>query len=187
MSTSSSPLTLETLQFRQATESDAEKVAAFARAVFIDTFSARNTPENMAHYLNAALTNEKILEEILDSENTFVFIEHNQVIIAYYKLTTGFDPADSSIPEQLSEKASIMLERFYVDFAWHGSIVAKQMMQHCLEFAESLNKDCIWLGVWENNFRAQKFYQKWDFDIVGSHPFVMGDETQTDYWMARPL
>jgi len=184
---SSSLSTLETLQFRRAAQSDAELLAAFARTVFIETFSARNTPENMTHYLNASLTNEKILEEILDPENTFVLVEHQQVIIAYYKLTVGFETIHPSIPALFLEKASIMLERFYVDFAWHGSIVAKQMMQHCLDLAASLQKDCIWLGVWENNFRAQKFYQKWNFEIVGSHPFVMGDETQTDYWMARSL
>jgi len=187
MSTSSSTPTLESLKFCRAAESDADRVAAFARAIFTATFSERNAPENMAHYLNEALTNEKVFKELSDPANTFVFVEHNKTIIAYYKLTMAFDPKEPSIPVRVSDKNSIMLERFYVDFAWHGTIVAKHMMQHCLELADSLGKDCIWLGVWENNFRAQKFYQKWDFEIVGSHPFVMGSETQTDYWMARSL
>jgi diamine N-acetyltransferase len=179
--------TLETLQFRQATESDIETLRVFARDVFVETFSSRNSAENMAQYLNEAFTLKKIREEVLDSSNVFVLAEYQQTVIAYYKITTAFDKADPSLPAELLEKPSILLERFYVDFAWHGTHVAKQMMQHCMDLVTSLNKEYIWLGVWEENIRAQKFYQKWNFEIVGSHPFLVGDEVQTDYWMGRSI
>ena len=111
---SSSLSTLETLQFRRAAQSDAELLAAFARTVFIETFSARNTPENMTHYLNASLTNEKILEEILDPENTFVLVEHQQVIIAYYKLTVGFERQILLFPHCFRKKLPLC----WSDFMW---------------------------------------------------------------------
>jgi hypothetical protein len=31
------------------------------------------------------------------------------------------------------------------------------------------------------------FYHKYGFEIVGSHAFKLGDETQNDFWMERTL
>ena len=38
-----------------------------------------------------------------------------------------------------------------------------------------------WLGVWENNFRAIKFYEKYGFKKIGQHNFLLGNDLQTDY------
>ena len=41
----------------------------------------------------------------------------------------------------------------------------------------------MWLGVWEHNYRAQKFYQKMGFEDTGyKHPFPIGNTPQTDLW-----
>ena len=45
----------------------------------------------------------------------------------------------------------------------------------------------IWLGVWEKNFRAQKFYAKYGFEKFGSHTFQMGDDPQVDWLLKKKL
>ena len=45
----------------------------------------------------------------------------------------------------------------------------------------------IWLGVWEENPRATRFYQKNGFVAFGKHIFKLGDDEQTDILMKRPL
>ena len=45
----------------------------------------------------------------------------------------------------------------------------------------------MWLGVWERNFRAQKFYRKFSFADIGTHTFVLGHDRQTDLLMALDL
>jgi ribosomal protein S18 acetylase RimI-like enzyme len=45
----------------------------------------------------------------------------------------------------------------------------------------------MWLGVWEYNPRAQRFYEKNGFRIVGSHVFLLGEDPQTDLLMQREL
>jgi ribosomal protein S18 acetylase RimI-like enzyme len=189
MPTSSSfDVTKTPLKFRRATEQDTEALRSFAYKVFYETFAPYNTPENLTEYMRQAFSSEKIKAEILDPTNVFVVAELQQAFIAYYKLTTGFDRTDTALPAGIAEQSSsILLERFYVDFSWHGTPVAQQMMQHCLELAQSLKQQVLFLGVWEKNLRAQKFYQKWGFEIVGSHPFVVGDEIQIDFWMSRLL
>ena len=45
----------------------------------------------------------------------------------------------------------------------------------------------MWLGVWERNWRAQAFYRKWEFTVVGDHVFLLGSDAQTDLLMERRL
>ena len=53
--------------------------------------------------------------------------------------------------------------------------------------AREKDRDVMWLGVWEYNPRAQRFYEKNGFRIVGSHVFVLGEDPQTDLLMQREL
>ena len=45
----------------------------------------------------------------------------------------------------------------------------------------------LWLGVWEKNEKAIRFYEKNNFKIFSSHEFKMGDEIQTDFLMKLNL
>jgi ribosomal protein S18 acetylase RimI-like enzyme len=45
----------------------------------------------------------------------------------------------------------------------------------------------LWLGVWERNPRAIRFYEKQGFRDVGSYLFVLGTDPQTDRVMTRAL
>jgi ribosomal protein S18 acetylase RimI-like enzyme len=45
----------------------------------------------------------------------------------------------------------------------------------------------MWLGVWEKNEHAIKFYEKWGFTIVGPRVFVLGSDVQNDFIMQRAI
>jgi ribosomal protein S18 acetylase RimI-like enzyme len=45
----------------------------------------------------------------------------------------------------------------------------------------------MWLGVWEYNPRAQRFYEKNGFRIVGKHVFQLGTDPQTDLLMQKEV
>ncbi|MEQ1692392.1 MAG: GNAT family N-acetyltransferase, partial [Gemmatimonas sp.] len=57
----------------------------------------------------------------------------------------------------------------------------------CIETAQSRGARTLWLGVWEQNPRAIRFYEKCGFVDVGSAVFHMGTEVQHDRVMARPI
>ena len=46
---------------------------------------------------------------------------------------------------------------------------------------------CVWLGVNQNNQRAQRFYGKHGFTIVGTKTFTVGAALENDFVMVRPL
>jgi ribosomal protein S18 acetylase RimI-like enzyme len=79
------------------------------------------------------------------------------------------------------------LWRFYVDQVHHGRGVAQQLMAAVIDAARARGAGTLWLGVWEHNAKAQAFYRKFDFVVVGAHTFVLGSDVQTDRVMARSV
>jgi len=77
------------------------------------------------------------------------------------------------------------IQRIYVDAPWHGGGIAQALMAAMLEHARIAGADRVWLGVWERNPRARRFYEKSGFAIAGDHAFVLGREVQRDLVMAR--
>ena len=56
-----------------------------------------------------------------------------------------------------------------------------------LEAAAERGAGTIWLAVWERNDRAQAFYRKCGFEVVGDKEFLLGTDRQTDRVMARTV
>lgn len=61
---------------------------------------------------------------------------------------------------------------------WPG--LGSDLMLASLEEANRQDYQSIWLGVWEKNNRAIVFYERWDFQVIGSHAFVLGSDRQND-------
>jgi GNAT superfamily N-acetyltransferase len=61
-------------------------------------------------------------------------------------------------------------------------------MDFIIDYALQHKFEVLWLGVWEHNFRAQKFYEKYGFVNSGhTHDFPIGSTPQTDFWFWKFL
>ena len=83
--------------------------------------------------------------------------------------------------------APIELHRFYVDRPWQGQGVAQRLMEGVHAAAAELGGQTVWLSVWERNPRAIAFYSKCGFQDVGSAPFFVGPDRQTDRILVMPV
>ena len=166
---------------RRATESDADLLAKLGATTFYESFAAQNTPENMAAYLSATFGPEKQRAELGDPRNTFLIAENDGTAIGYAHLRTGETPACVSDPR------AIELVRIYVSSSQQGTGVGGRLMDACLTEARRAGYQTIWLGVWQQNTRAQAFYHRWNFSIVGEHVFQLGEDRQVDWLMERSL
>jgi GNAT superfamily N-acetyltransferase len=135
----------------------------------------------MQAYLQSAFTLPKLTAELHDSRAIFILAEAEGRLSAYAKLLPD------KPPDCVRGEGPIELVRFYVDQPWHGTGLASDLMGLCLSEAKQRGFKTMYLGVWEKNFRAQAFYRKWEFARVGEHIFQMGDDAQTDWWMARSI
>jgi diamine N-acetyltransferase len=168
-------------EIRQATVTDAAALSAFARRVFHDTFAADNDPADMALYLDYAFTESKQRGELADASRVCLLAEHEGSLVAYANVFSG------STHEQVTAAHPVELERFYVDGAWHGRGLAALLMAAVREVAAGWGGDALWLGVWERNARAIRFYEKQGFERVGAQTFRLGADEQRDAVMRAPL
>ena len=56
-----------------------------------------------------------------------------------------------------------------------------------LKLIEEKNVEYVWLGVWEQNPRAIRFYEKNGFVAFDKHVFKLGNDEQTDIMMKLEL
>jgi len=166
---------------RAGTIADARTLTDFAWRVFVATFGAANNPDDLAVYLAEAFGETQQAVELADPSRVVLLMEHAETLVAYAMLRVGIaDPL-------VTGARPIEIQRFYVDHPWHGRRVAERLMACCIESARAREADVIWLGVWEHNPRAIRFYGKQGFVDVGSHPFLVGTDWQTDRVMMRGL
>ncbi len=169
------------VQIRVADESDSNLLARLGAITFQETFAAENTPEDMAAYLAANFTPEKLSEELADPANRFLLAKIDGSEAGYAKLRAG-----EALPEVGSARP-VELSRIYVARTWLRRGVGQALMQRCIDEALSDGADVLWLGVWERNERAKTFYLRWGFEKVGEHDFMLGSDHQRDWVMARRL
>ncbi len=153
---------------------DVAALAALAASTFIDTYAVYNTPEDMKLYLDEHFTPARIAAEMAKDGSCFLLMRVLDVLVGYAGLRTG-DPEIS-----LSVAPCWELERFYVVRARHGQGLAPPLMEACCEEARLRGFAGLWLGVWTENRRALRFYQKMGFRDEGEKTFVLGDDVQKD-------
>jgi ribosomal protein S18 acetylase RimI-like enzyme len=166
---------------RYATPADAALLAELGARTFTETFAADNTPENLAAYLQSAFSPALQAAELADPSSCMLIAESGSVAVGYARLRAGTAPAE------VGDAQALELQRIYVLRDWVGHKAGAALMQASLREAAARGHRTIWLGVWERNARAIRFYHKWGFEQVGSHVFQLGDDPQTDLLMRRSL
>lgn len=168
-------------QFRLANLGDAVAIRQLSEKTFRDTYTIYNTPENMELHVSKNFTIQQIEKELQDEGSQYFIVDSEQEIVAFAKLVKNHST------EGLEDKNVVEIERFYVDKTLQGQQLGRKLMDFCTEWSIENNFETIWLGVWENNTNALKFYQKMGFEFLGKHTFVLGTEVQTDFTMKRNL
>ena len=135
----------------------------------------------MAKFLNEEYDFNKLKADVENPESFYYFYYFEDELAGYLKLNVGVAQTESDYPEALE------IQRIYVLQKYQGKRIGLAMMQQALAIAEELKKPQVWLGVWENNFKAQAFYQKSGFKKVGSHDFILGDDRQTAHILLKTL
>jgi GNAT superfamily N-acetyltransferase len=167
------------LHIRKLSLFQAEPLATLARQIFLDTFLPVNNPVDVIDYADRYLNSQTFEKELADPLYFTYGVLLESQLIGYIQMLIN--------RQETYEGIELELKRFYLLKDHHGKGFADQMMAVCEAQARELNYKSFWLGVWEKNFKAQKFYQKQGFKKIAAHPFVMGQETQTDFIFAKEL
>ena len=171
------------INIRRATVEDAAMLTDLSYQTFWDAFHdhPKNAPDDLADYMRKAFNSGQIESELADANSIFLVAEIAGEPAGYARLIVGVTE-----PEITAENP-IELNRLYSKQEFLGQGVGASLMEECLALAKHLNCDQMWLGVWEYNPRAQRFYGKYGFREVGKHVFLLGSDAQTDLLMQKEI
>ena len=165
----------------KCTAADLDTLRTLSIQTYYETFAHLNTPEDMAAYLEDAFNADRLTKELNEPNSEFFFLYCDEKLAGYIKLNEAPSQTDINDPDSLE------LERIYVSGGFQGMGLGQYLMEQAIAKAVSRSKKYIWLGVWEKNENAIRFYKKNGFRAIGTHSFVMGEDVQTDYIMRKDL
>ena len=160
---------------------DLAALQAIGRKTFVETFADSNSEENLAAYLEEGFSEDKLVAELRNENSQFYFALETDKVIGYLKVNFGDAQSEKQDPNALE------IERIYVLQQYHGKQVGALLYEQALAIAKERKAPYMWLGVWEENPRAIRFYQKQGFVEFGEHVFQLGEEAQRDILMKKML
>ena len=169
------------MYIRKATITDLKILKEIGKRTFIETFASENSSENMTEYLESAFTTEKLMSELTNMNSEFYFAEMEGEVVGYLKV--NFNDSQT----ELKVSNALEIERIYVLKEFHGKKVGQILYDKAIEIAKNKNLKNVWLGVWEQNPRAIRFYEKNGFKVFDKHIFKLGEDEQTDIMMKLEL
>lgn len=169
------------LFIRRATQEDAQIIAEMGARTFEAAFGADNRPQDIARYIAESFSPQQLERELADPKSIFLLAYEDEQLAGYARLLDG------ERPEFVQGPDPVELVRLYVESDLIGGGYGSALMRACLEAARAAGYRSIWLGVWERNTRAIRFYERWGFHRLSTHEFILGEDVQTDILMGRNL
>ena len=161
--------------------SEIQALKAIAEKTFLDTYASQNTEEDMAKYLADHFNLKLLGKEVNSTDSAYYFAKIENEIIGYFKLNYG------QAQTELIDESAVEIERIYATKAYHCKGLGKLLFENSVQIAKKRNAPYIWLGVWDKNARAIRFYEKCGFAEFDRHVFMLGNDKQTDLMMKLEL
>ena len=172
---------MKDIHIQKVTINDINELQKIGRQTFSETFSGDNSEEDMRKYLDENFSSEKLTAELNNKDSEFYFAVLDNAVIGYLKLNFGASQTE------LKDNKALEIERIYVPKEYHGQKVGQLLYEKAIQVARQKEVNYVWLGVWEENFRALSFYKKNGFVEFDKHIFKLGNDEQTDIMMKLEL
>ena len=167
------------ITYRNATAADAALMSRLGPDTFTETFGHLYSPENLAAFLlNHSV--ENWTKELTDPRFTIRLAEQDGEAVGFAKLGPPGLPFEVTGP-------TAELRQFYVLGPWQGTGVARTLMDWVMEEARARGAEQLYLSVFTENIRAQRFYARYGFEAVGTYAFMVGSHADEDIIMRTRL
>jgi len=135
----------------------------------------------MEAYASNAFTLQRLEQELNNPDSAFYFALYDKQVAGYIKLNRN------TAQTEFADTDALEVERIYVLSEYQGKQIGRHLLKFAIQTAIEAKLSYIWLGVWEHNAGAIRFYEGNGFKQFSSHPFMLGNDKQTDILMKRPL
>ena len=167
------------IRYRNATADDAGTLARLFRDIFSETFGHLYDPADLTAFFGEQ-TAAHWAEQLRDRAFAVHIAEDAGEMVGLAKLGPLKLPVDGAC-------RPIELRQLYVAARARGSGVAAELMDWVLEEAGRRGAEELYLSVYTQNLRAQRFYARYGFEVVGPCVFMVGNQADEDIAMSRAL
>jgi tRNA (guanine37-N1)-methyltransferase len=171
---------------RPAAHTDLDPLAQLAALTFPLACPPGSTAQDQQEFISAVLSVDRFAQYLADPERDVLVAQDGDALVGYTMLVAG-EPTDDDVRAALHLRPTVELSKCYVHPDHHGAGVAHALMIASLEAARGRGAQGMWLGVNQQNARAQAFYVRSGFAIVGTKHFTVGARIEDDYVLERPL
>ena len=172
---------------RPATPEDVAVLADLAALTFPLACPPSIGPSDAAAFIAAHLSAARFHDYLADpTRRVLVVPDESGALVGYALLVLG-EPYDADAAAALALRPTVELSKCYVHPSRHGSGVAAALMAASRATARDVGAVAMWLGVNRHNARAQRFYAKSGFVVVGTKHFTVGTVREDDYVMERAI
>jgi len=185
---------------RRATVNDAAQVSYLIGSTWARFFAYSVSESDLETYLTTLLSEASIRTEIEDPSKYFLVAERRARPGFTSKSDAGATMSQdgptitgvaqlflSTKKQGLISSSPVELNRLYIDPEEQGGGLAAILLDSAVSIAKEMGYNGLWLGVWENNARAKRFYKKMGFEERGEHFFWVGESKRRDLVMEKSL
>jgi ribosomal protein S18 acetylase RimI-like enzyme len=174
------------LLVRRATAADAAELARIAAITFPLACPPSTTEQAKADFIANSLSERSFATYLASPGHILLLAEAGGDSAGYTMLVAG-EPHDPDVAAVVTARPTVELSKVYVMPEQHGTGVAAALMEASMAAARETGAVSMWLGVNNENARANRFYEKSGFAIVGAKKFRLGDVDEHDYVRERAL
>ena len=156
------------LTIRQTTISDVNIISVLGITTCYEAYFELDSSPDLAEYCVNFFSLQQIAAELEEANSTFLIAELNGQAIGYAKLREG------KKVECLKDKNAIEIQRIYLLEKVKGRNFGRALIEKCLEIGKKKGYETLWLGVWDKNIHAQKFYESIGMENIGTTDFSDG-------------
>ena len=139
-----------------------------------------------AAFIEQHLSRAAFERHLGDAERLVLVAERDDELVGYAMLVHG-EPGDPDVAAAVRSRPTAELSKLYVHPDLHGGGVASALVEHALAVAAAAGALSVWLGVNIHNARANRFYEKAGFAVVGTKGFRVGEVVEDDFVRQRAL
>jgi ribosomal protein S18 acetylase RimI-like enzyme len=169
------------LTIRNADLADVNLISTLAITTCYEAYFELDPSHDLANYCINFYSPTIIENELNDEKSTHIIAEINGKAVGFAKLREG------KKIECLQDKNAIEIQRIYVLEKLKGQNIGKNLLEKCCEIGTEKGFETIWLGVWEKNVKAQKFYEKIGMKQIGITDFSDGKNEFINLVFAKNL
>lgn len=154
---------------RQANDGDGQALTDFGRTTFFDTFGHLYPKEDADFFVAQRFSIGRTHQDLNEAGRQIHLAFDGQRLVGF------LDCGPLGLPVDAPKREARELYRLYLDASAKGSGLANTLMEMAIDWARGEGAAALYLGVYCDNARAQAFYKKYGFDIVGAYQFKVGN------------